>query len=156
LLAGCTPVSWAEVSVRPRVFDRGHDAWYVEIVEQRASGLRLVHAGYVCGSIPVHFTIDVRCADETELTGEVWRMPDHAACGAPPPVLLRVEAERLGGVRVAALREQTIFRGHRASDCEDARPETITLWPPVVPTTFWREDDYWIAPEDADYQLETR
>jgi hypothetical protein len=153
LLAACSPVSWADVSVYPSAFDRNHDAWYVEVTEQRASGLVLLHSGYVCDGKPAELTTNRICSEETVFTGEVWRMPDRTHCNEPPPALMSVMVQFLGGVRIAVLRPQTIFRGTSLRECEDPDPTTVTLWPPTKPAAGWRDDTYWTAPEDEQYEL---
>jgi hypothetical protein len=156
LLAACAPVTWADVSVRPVVFDRGHDAWYVEIVEHRASGLELYHTGFICDDQPAELTIDRLCSEETVLTGEVWRMPDRSHCGAPPPVFPNRDVEAPGAVPVAMLRPRTIFRGSSLNLCETPAPETVSLWPPAAPMAGWRDDTYWTSPDDVPYELLTK
>jgi hypothetical protein len=156
--SGCTPQ--ARVSVAPSVIDRGHQlrAWYVLIVQNRASGQVIEHAGVVCDEKPAIARFGVPCPEEVELSGEVWRLPDRSWCGrrdSPQSFEVAVSGARL----VARLKPRTLFRG-RHGECRDAHSVRVELWPPVdeeaAKSLLWMNDEYWLAPEDTPYVLESQ
>jgi hypothetical protein len=155
---GCAPPQ-VRVSVATAVIDRGHSsrAWYVEVVQERASGLLVTHAGVVCDDKPAIVRIDAPCPAEVTLSGEIWRLPDRAWCGrhAPPEPF---EVAMSGARRIARLQPRTLFRGRRG-ECRDAYAVSLELWPPVdkeaAARLLWTNDDYWLAPEETPYVLES-
>jgi len=154
----CAPPQ-VRVSVATAVIDREHSprAWYVEVVQQRASGLLVTHAGVVCDDKPAIVRIDAPCPTEVTLSGEIWRLPDRAWCGRRDAPFI-FELVTKGARRIARFEPRTIYSGRRG-ECSDAYAVSLELWPPVdkeaAARLLWTNGDYWLAPEETPYVLES-
>lgn len=154
--------SRAEVSISPEVFDTEHEesAWYIEIEQERESGLTLSHRGVVCDGEPAQFTIKTQCPEKTTLRGEVWRISKETCenpysggkivepSGKISDLFLNFERQK-----IAVLEPVVLWSHHSLDQCKDGTPRSVKveLFPPTEKVGLWLSTDYWADPT---YELE--